>query len=191
MQPSEARTPGSFYRVSIELISCARPDLNRAGHKRIAGEVAQAVRAAAHTHAMPVESDPYADFDSAKAVWISAATSKRSGSWIEVTFVEGLIGLRNGADPDGPILVFTEAEWDDFVAGVLGGDYMFDSGDATRSSDMSERGRMVVNMLTESPADESQRKLVTAVSYAKAAVSYAKSAYYEAQQGETPGQTDE
>ncbi len=31
--------------------------------------------------------------------------------------------MRNGADPDGPVLVFTQAEWDAFVEGAKDGEF--------------------------------------------------------------------
>ena len=40
-----------------------------------------------------------------------------------MAFVDDLIGLRNSADPAGPVLVFTQAEWDAFVAGARDGEF--------------------------------------------------------------------
>lgn len=37
---------------------------------------------------------------------------------LEIAFVDEHIAMRNSADPDGPVLVFTPAEWDAFVLGA-------------------------------------------------------------------------
>ena len=67
-------------------------------------------------------SHPKGDFDSSRAVWRSAPGDS-GGSRVEVAFVDELIGLRNGADPESPILVFTQAEWDAFVEGAKDGEF--------------------------------------------------------------------
>lgn len=53
----------------------------------------------------------------------STAQVDPDGGQIEIAFVDDLIGMRNSADPDGPILVFTESEWDAFVAGTKDGEF--------------------------------------------------------------------
>ncbi|GGM28332.1 DUF397 domain-containing protein [Dactylosporangium sucinum] len=65
---------------------------------------------------------PKGEFDSSRAQWRSAPGGSH-GSRVEVAFVDDLIGLRNGADPDSPILVFTQAEWDAFVLGAKDGEF--------------------------------------------------------------------
>jgi len=45
---------------------------------------------------------------------------------IEVAFVEGYIALRNSADPDGAVLIYTPQEWDAFLDGVRNGEFSFD-----------------------------------------------------------------
>lgn len=42
---------------------------------------------------------------------------------IEIAFVEDKICMRNGEDPSGPVLTFTQAEWDAFIAGVQDGEF--------------------------------------------------------------------
>jgi hypothetical protein len=64
---------------------------------------------------------PKGDFDVSKATWLSAP-GEPSGT-VEVAFVDELVALRNGAEPDGPILVFTQAEWDAFVEGAKDGEF--------------------------------------------------------------------
>jgi len=54
-------------------------------------------------------------------------------SRVEVTIAPGskegsehVITLRDAAQPDGPVLVFTPAEWEAFVAGVRDGEFDLD-----------------------------------------------------------------
>ena len=43
---------------------------------------------------------------------------------VEIAFVEGYIAMRNSADaPDGPVLIFTPAEWEAFVLGAKDGEF--------------------------------------------------------------------
>ncbi|MEU3455956.1 DUF397 domain-containing protein [Micromonospora sp. NPDC006766] len=68
---------------------------------------------------------PKGDFDLTRAVW-QRAEDDTSESAVEVAFVDDLIGMRNSAEPDGPVLVFTQAEWDAFVAGAQDGEFDLD-----------------------------------------------------------------
>lgn len=42
---------------------------------------------------------------------------------LEIAFVEGHIAMRNSSEPDGPVLIFTPAEWDAFVLGTRDGEF--------------------------------------------------------------------
>ena len=68
---------------------------------------------------------PKGDFDLSRAVWQSAPADPADGddSRVEVAFVDDLIGLRNSAEPDGAVLVFTRDEWDAFVGGAKDGEF--------------------------------------------------------------------
>jgi hypothetical protein len=68
---------------------------------------------------------PKGDFDLSRAQWQRAEGDTSEGA-VEVAFVDDLIGMRNSADPDGPVLVFTQAEWDAFVAGARDGEFDLD-----------------------------------------------------------------
>ncbi|MBB5115706.1 hypothetical protein FHU28_005545 [Micromonospora echinospora] len=68
---------------------------------------------------------PKGDFDSSRAVWQRAEGDNSEGA-VEVAFVDDLIGMRNSAEPNGPVLVFTQAEWDAFVAGAQDGEFDLD-----------------------------------------------------------------
>jgi Domain of unknown function (DUF397) len=41
---------------------------------------------------------------------------------VEVASIDGGVAIRDSKQPDGPILRFTRAEWDAFVAGVRAGE---------------------------------------------------------------------
>ncbi|WP_320066624.1 DUF397 domain-containing protein [Micromonospora sp. RTGN7] len=68
---------------------------------------------------------PKGDFDLSRAVW-QRAEGDTSDSAVEVAFVDDLIGMRNSAEPEGPVLVFNQAEWDAFVAGAQDGEFDLD-----------------------------------------------------------------
>lgn len=72
-----------------------------------------------------VKHHPKGDFDLSRAVWQSAPPIEgaEDESRVEVAFVDDLIGLRNSADPEGTVLVFTQAEWDAFVEGAKDGEF--------------------------------------------------------------------
>jgi hypothetical protein len=58
------------------------------------------------------------------AVW---QKSSRVGSTeennVEVAFVGDAIAVRDSGNPDGPVLIFTPAEWDAFVDGAKDGEF--------------------------------------------------------------------
>jgi uncharacterized protein DUF397 len=58
-------------------------------------------------------------FDLARVEWRTA----EDGGDIEVGFVDDLIGMRSAREPDGPVLVFTPAEWEAFLAGAKDGEF--------------------------------------------------------------------
>lgn len=60
--------------------------------------------------------------DFSKAEWITS-TDDDDEPGVEIAFVDGYVGMRNGADPDGPVLVFTPEEWDAFVLGAKDGEF--------------------------------------------------------------------
>jgi hypothetical protein len=60
--------------------------------------------------------------DFSTAEWITS-TDEPEEPGVEIAFVDGYVGMRNGADPSGPVLVFTPEEWDAFVAGAKDGEF--------------------------------------------------------------------
>ena len=62
--------------------------------------------------------------DLAGATW---RKSTRSGGYsdncVEVAFAGGAVAMRDSKDRSGPVLVFTTAEWQAFVAGARNGEF--------------------------------------------------------------------
>ena len=60
----------------------------------------------------------------AGARWRKSGRSSAQGNCVELARLPGHgIAVRNSRDPDGPALVFTDAELDAFLAGVKDGDF--------------------------------------------------------------------
>ncbi|MET8650699.1 MULTISPECIES: DUF397 domain-containing protein [Nocardia] len=57
------------------------------------------------------------------ATWLKAGDSPGSDSVEVALLADGHVGLRNGNDPDGHVLVFTPGEWAAFTAGVQDGEF--------------------------------------------------------------------
>jgi hypothetical protein len=51
-------------------------------------------------------------------------TACDGGSCVEVAFLQ-LVAVRDSKNPDGPVLIFTMAEWADFIQGVRQGTFDF------------------------------------------------------------------
>jgi hypothetical protein len=62
------------------------------------------------------------DVDLSSAVWLKSTFSNMNGC-VEVAFVAGRVALRDSKDRHGPVLVFTPAEWEAFVAGMRAGEF--------------------------------------------------------------------
>jgi hypothetical protein len=68
--------------------------------------------------------------DAARTVDLSGAVwqkSSRSGPFtdncVEVAFVADTIAVRDSKNPNGPVLCFTQPEWDAFVGGAKIGEF--------------------------------------------------------------------
>jgi Domain of unknown function (DUF397) len=59
----------------------------------------------------------------AGAAWHKSSFSGPNGNCVEAAELPAGVAVRNSRFPDGPALVFTEAEWDAFLRGVKGGDF--------------------------------------------------------------------
>jgi hypothetical protein len=62
--------------------------------------------------------------DLSRAVWrTSSAGGTDAENCVQVAFLDEAILLRDARDPDGPVLVFNQAEWDAFVDGAKDGEF--------------------------------------------------------------------
>jgi Domain of unknown function (DUF397) len=56
--------------------------------------------------------------------WVKSSQCGDSYACVEVaTLPDGMVGVRAGASPAGPVLRFTPAEWQAFTAGVRAGEF--------------------------------------------------------------------
>jgi hypothetical protein len=56
--------------------------------------------------------------------WRKSSACNGASACVEVqTLPDGSVLMRDGKNPDGPVLVFTPAEWAAFTAGVRGGEF--------------------------------------------------------------------
>ncbi|MFF0541355.1 DUF397 domain-containing protein [Nocardia thailandica] len=61
--------------------------------------------------------------DTSAATWLRAGEAAASGSVEVALLADGHVALRDGKNPEGPVLVFTPAEWAAFTAGVHDGEF--------------------------------------------------------------------
>ncbi len=62
--------------------------------------------------------------DLSRAVWrSSSAGGADADNCVQVAFVDEAILLRDARHPEGPVLVFNQAEWDAFVGGAKDGEF--------------------------------------------------------------------
>jgi hypothetical protein len=64
------------------------------------------------------------------ASWRTSSFDSGDGASVEIAFVPGskegsdqVIAMRDGRHPDGPVLIFTPAEWEAFTLGVQDGEF--------------------------------------------------------------------
>ena len=74
------------------------------------------------------------EMDLTGVTWLKSSFSGgKGGACVEIAFVPGskegsdqIIAMRDSKDPDGPVLVFTPAEWEAFTLGVQDGEFDLD-----------------------------------------------------------------
>ncbi|MEU6997691.1 DUF397 domain-containing protein [Nonomuraea sp. NPDC046570] len=57
------------------------------------------------------------------AEWRTSSRSGGNGECVSVAFVRDDVAVRDSKNPDGPVLVFTHAEWSAFLGGVHDGEF--------------------------------------------------------------------
>lgn len=61
--------------------------------------------------------------DISDVTWLGAPDSDPNNR-VEIAYLpEGAVAMRNSADPDGPVLRYTAAEWEAFVLGARDGEF--------------------------------------------------------------------
>lgn len=55
--------------------------------------------------------------------WLKAQRSGANGQCVEIASTTGRIAMRDSKDPDGPILVYTPAEFNAFLEGARNGEF--------------------------------------------------------------------
>jgi hypothetical protein len=55
--------------------------------------------------------------------WHKAQSSTNNGQCVEIASTAGIIAIRDSKDPDGPILVYTAAEFSAFLQGARKGEF--------------------------------------------------------------------
>ena len=59
----------------------------------------------------------------AALTWFKAQSSSHNGQCVEVAGTAGKIAIRDSKDPDGPILIYTPAEFTAFLNGARNGEF--------------------------------------------------------------------
>jgi len=59
----------------------------------------------------------------ASLAWLKAQSSTVNGQCVEIAAATGNVAIRDSKDPDGPILVYTPAEFRAFLDGARNGEF--------------------------------------------------------------------
>jgi hypothetical protein len=70
-----------------------------------------------------IKSSQSGSLDCVQVAWTKSSRSTDTGACVQVKLDGGKIWLRDSKHPDGPILKFTGAEWEAFLAGVRDGEF--------------------------------------------------------------------
>ncbi|MGW0180018.1 DUF397 domain-containing protein [Nocardia sp. NPDC003345] len=71
-----------------------------------------------------MSTDNGTNVDLSGARWLSTGPDGPGSHNVEIAMLaDGHVGMRDGQDPDGPVLVFTPGEWAAFTAGVRDGEF--------------------------------------------------------------------
>ncbi len=58
-----------------------------------------------------------------RGVWRKSTRSNGQGQCVEVAELTDGVAVRDSKDPNGPVLVFTPAEWTAFIKGAKDGEF--------------------------------------------------------------------
>ena len=63
------------------------------------------------------------ELDRSRAVWRTSSYTNNGDACVEVaTNLPGVVAVRDSRDRNGPVLVFTSAQWREFTAGIRAGE---------------------------------------------------------------------
>jgi hypothetical protein len=68
--------------------------------------------------------EPSTMSDSSEEAW-RRSTYCSTGSCVEVAILDSRIAVRDSKDKNGPMLVFNDSEWADFLRGACNGEFDF------------------------------------------------------------------
>jgi hypothetical protein len=63
------------------------------------------------------------DAERANLEWFKARASSAYGQCVQVASATAGVAMRDSKDPDGPVLLYTRAEFKEFLDGALNGDF--------------------------------------------------------------------
>lgn len=63
------------------------------------------------------------DPGSADCMWRKSQVSNSQGECVEVSFAKHAVLVRHSRNPAGPVLSFSHAEWNAFLAGARNGEF--------------------------------------------------------------------
>jgi Domain of unknown function (DUF397) len=69
------------------------------------------------------ENTALSEAERASLAWLKAQASTHNGQCVEIASTRGKIAIRDSKDPDGPILVYTNAEFKAFLDGARNGEF--------------------------------------------------------------------
>jgi hypothetical protein len=107
LRSASGRLAGDDLETPVELgVVASDPETMR---RRLAGRM-EALERLRHLSAQ------------SKAIWRKSTFSGLNGC-VEIALLDGQIAVRDSKDRNGPILLFTRAEWDAFLSGVKQGQF--------------------------------------------------------------------
>ena len=60
--------------------------------------------------------------------WRTSSYSAGNGACVQVGVDGGGVPVRDSKDPDGPVLLFTQQQWAEFLLGIRDGEFNYTSG---------------------------------------------------------------
>ena len=61
--------------------------------------------------------------DLTRAVWRKSTKSQDNGGCVEVATFPECVAIRDAKNPDGPMLIFSNEQWNAFLIGAVAGEF--------------------------------------------------------------------